>query len=368
MKHLSLYFCVLISLISTLPAKHVLFLTGEVTHGWGQHERPATSMLLAGLLQNIDPDITTEVILVDQDGWPTQAQIDQADCIFINSYGSKGHIINSEAKMSSLEAHMNQGKGVCVISFGISMNSAGLGERWKSMIGANWSKGGVALFFTEKLTAPKGEDHSILNGVVDHRLNDEIFFNYQRADASAGVLTPLLVHNAQGIDFPSNAGIRGNANAQAKKSDGFEFMMAWAFERADGGRSFCHGGGRYHFNLAKDSYRKSLINGIMWTLVEEIPNGGYNSHTPSAVTMLANIEKVNTTSWETPAGLADLQRALNYNQADEQAANWRNDAVKSGIRLTSLPNNVPHSYSAELPSPEFDLNDPRKPEAIPAKP
>ncbi|MGJ8658087.1 MAG: ThuA domain-containing protein [Akkermansiaceae bacterium] len=358
MKAILSYLVLSVMLLSITHAKHVLFLTGKVTHGWGQHERLATSTLLAGLLKNVDPQITTEVVLVDDDGWPSQAQIDKADCIFLNTYGLSGHIVSSGERMAALERHMDQGKGLCAISFGLAVKSSQeLGERWKRLTGGVWGANGVALFYTEKLFVPKGEDHPVVNGVPEHKINDEIFFNFERAGEVHGKLTPVLVHNGQGINFPSNAGIRGNRNAFGRKKAGYEFMMAWAFERAGGGRSFCHGGGRYHFNLAKDSYRKSLINGIMWTLGKDIPKNGYHSLTPSAVTMVANLDKVNKTSWNNASGLADLQRALNFNNQNGEAADWRNDETKSGIRLEKMPKNIPDSFSNASPSPEFNLGE-----------
>ncbi|MGJ8678665.1 MAG: ThuA domain-containing protein [Akkermansiaceae bacterium] len=339
--------------ITAASAQHVLFITGEESHTWGQHERRATSIILAAALENVDPEISTEHVFVATEGWPTQSQIDTADCIFINTYGYSKHIVNSDTKMSQLEAHMNLGKGFASMSWSLAVNGS-LANRWKNLIGANWSGSNrVATFNTESLYKPEVESHPVMNGLPDYHLNDEYFFNFDKS--TLGTISPILVHQGQNAAFSYDRSIRGNDATDELIANGHEFLGSWCFRRAAGGRAFGHAGGRYYFNLAKDSFRTNLLNGIMWTMKKNIPASGYRSLTPSASTMLLNLP-----SHTYRSSLTDLQRSLNYNQ--ENAAEWRDDNnPNQGINIVRKPSNIPSTFSSAAPALSLNLNSPDGP-------
>src|SRR5256885_7167668 len=50
--------------------------------------------------------------------------------------------------------------------------------------------------------------------------------------------------------------------------------MAWAFERADGGRSFGFTGGHVHNNWANEDYRRLMVNAILWSAKIDVPAEG----------------------------------------------------------------------------------------------
>ena len=58
-------------------------------------------------------------------------------------------------------------------------------------------------------------------------------------------------------------------------------LMAWAYERPDGGRGFGFTGAHYHWNWGCDSFRTVVLNGIVWTAGLEVPAGGVPSKTPT---------------------------------------------------------------------------------------
>ena len=57
--------------------------------------------------------------------------------------------------------------------------------------------------------------------------------------------------------------------------------VAWARQRADGGRGFGFTGGHWHWNWAHDQFRKLVLNGIAWTAGIEVPADGIVSKTPT---------------------------------------------------------------------------------------
>ena len=53
--------------------------------------------------------------------------------------------------------------------------------------------------------------------------------------------------------------------------------MAWACERADGGRGFGFTGAHYHKNWGNEDFRKLVLNAILWTAKIEVPPEGLAS-------------------------------------------------------------------------------------------
>ena len=53
-----------------------------------------------------------------------------------------------------------------------------------------------------------------------------------------------------------------------------EAIVAWLFERSNGGRSFNFTGTHLHASLAEEGYRRFLVNGILWSAGVEIPKAG----------------------------------------------------------------------------------------------
>lgn len=64
--------------------------------------------------------------------------------------------------------------------------------------------------------------------------------------------------------------------------------VAWAVERANGGRGFGFTGGHWHHNWAHDDFRKVVLNGLVWIAGVEVPPGGVPSKTPSIDELEAN--------------------------------------------------------------------------------
>ncbi|HTG44662.1 MAG TPA: hypothetical protein VK633_09035, partial [Verrucomicrobiae bacterium] len=53
--------------------------------------------------------------------------------------------------------------------------------------------------------------------------------------------------------------------------------MMWTFERPDGGRGFGFTGGHRHKNWGEESFRKVVLNGLLWLAHGEVPMNGVES-------------------------------------------------------------------------------------------
>ncbi|MGJ8677932.1 MAG: FG-GAP-like repeat-containing protein [Akkermansiaceae bacterium] len=347
--------------MSSLFAKHVIFISDiNDSHGVGHHERLATCTLLMASLENVDPNITTELFYRV---WPTQEQIDAADCIFINTQGNGPHLANNAVRLTQLTNHMNSGGGLCGMSWGLAMSSSTNRNTWRNLIGVNWS-GGVALFYSQNLREPAGgTNHPILNGVSEYGLCDEVFFNFDRAPATAGTIIPILVHSAENAPYYTAGGtLRSNQTAQNRGAAGYEFLGSWGYERAAGGRAFGHAFGRYQFNFANDNFRTNMLNGIMWTMGLEIPEDGYRSLTPDAEAILVNTRVAG--NWS--SNMINLQKELNFLQ--DTIVPWRQDSTTDGVNnrvgtnyLAGRTYGAATGASADAPVPSLDVNNPRDP-------
>jgi hypothetical protein len=62
--------------------------------------------------------------------------------------------------------------------------------------------------------------------------------------------------------------------ADAKKFPGREEIVAWTFDRPNGGRSFGFTGGHFHKTWGDQNFRRIVVNALLWTAKVEIPAGG----------------------------------------------------------------------------------------------
>ena len=61
------------------------------------------------------------------------------------------------------------------------------------------------------------------------------------------------------------------------KTFGAEETMMWAYDRPDGGRSFGFTGGHFHVNWGNESFRKVILNALLWSAKAEVPADGVRS-------------------------------------------------------------------------------------------
>ncbi len=94
---------------------------------------------------------------------------------------------------------------------------------------------------------------------------DEWYFN-MRFQQDMGEVTPILSAIAP-IETMSRSNGKHSGNDAVRKlvADGVPQVVAWAFERDDGGRGFGYTGGHYHAGWEDDNARNLVLNAIVWT-------------------------------------------------------------------------------------------------------
>ena len=60
-----------------------------------------------------------------------------------------------------------------------------------------------------------------------------------------------------------------------------EKVVGWAVERKDGGRGFGFTGGHFYSNYRDDSFRRFVLNAVVWIAKADVPADGIRSKAPS---------------------------------------------------------------------------------------
>ncbi len=261
------------------PGKKIVFVAGKPSHGYGAHEHNAGCLLLAKELQAAMPDFKTEVAL---SGWPKDASIfDGADCIIMYCDGGGGHMV--VPNLDAVDALAKKGVGIVCIHYGVEVEKGKAGDKFLDWIGGyfemNWS---VNPHWTAKYE--KFPDHPISRGVKPFEINDEWYYHMRFRPEMKGV-TPILTalppkDTLSRPDGPHS----GNPAVREDVAKGNPQHMAWAAERAGGGRGFGFTGGHDHWNWGDPNFRKVMLNAIVWSAHGEVPKNGVES---PAVTMKA---------------------------------------------------------------------------------
>jgi type 1 glutamine amidotransferase len=285
-KRLRPYLLAALSLLGTAhfaaaDTKKILFLAGPRDHGApGRHEYERDLKTLAQSLEQASNlgGVTTQLIV---GALPRDlAAVRDAAAIVIDSSSDRadgethplfppnpstngrGYDPETTAYLKSLDEVIRQNKtGVVILHY------ATWAENWRAReYYLNWT-GGLWVQIASKNPVDdwsmtlENRKHPILRGVKPWTYRDEIFCRF----------------------FLPNDKRRTNLLLAAPREDKAGIgpqTAAWAYQRDDGGRGFVFGGLDFRDNLARDNYRRFLLNGIAWAAGIEVPRGGITSPTP----------------------------------------------------------------------------------------
>ncbi|MDO7678762.1 MAG: hypothetical protein MUQ48_09395, partial [Pirellulales bacterium] len=66
-------------------------------------------------------------------------------------------------------------------------------------------------------------------------------------------------------------------------------VLAWAYERPEGGRGFGCTGAHFHANWGNNDFRRMMLNSLLWTSGLDVPVEGVAS-TVTPEELMANID------------------------------------------------------------------------------
>ncbi len=248
----------------------VVFISGSPSHGRLHHEHRAGNMILAKALN--ESRLNVEAVLVPHYGYPEDKSIlDDAATIVIFCTGHRGHVLNKH--LDEFDALMKKGTGVVMIHWATEAEKGKPGKKFLEWMGGfcdlDWS---VNPHWTAKFK--DFPNHPICNGVEPFEVNDEWYYHMRFVEGLKGV-TPIL------SDLPGPETLRrkdgprsGNPTVRKAVAAGEKQHVAWAYERPSGGRGFGFTGAHNHDSWRHDSFRKVVLNAILWTANVEVPKSG----------------------------------------------------------------------------------------------
>lgn len=263
----------LVSAALTAAAEtHILWIAGPPSHGWSEHEHPASSRLLATALNEAGLDIRAEV----SEGWPEDPErVKAADAIVIYGDGLDVHVANGHEK--ELAAHIDAGKGLVVLHWALEVEPGPLADLLDRGLGGrfevNWSVNPKW-----DLKDPTLVRHPVSSGVSPFDMYGEFYYHLRFRDEIMPVLKALPPADSLGFDGPRS----GNPTIRRELAEGRPQVLAWALG-TDGARAFGYTGGHYHYNWGDNNLRRLVLNGVAWAAGVEIPPNGIASVVPPLV-------------------------------------------------------------------------------------
>ena len=254
--------------------KKVVFIAGRPSHGQGEHEHRAGCLLLKSCLDKV-PGITSEVY---SNGWPDNpgAAFAGAATIVVYGDGGSGHPLLQEERLQTIGELMNKGIGLVCIHYAVEPTKEKGEKEFLEWTGGafeiNWSVNP-----TWNAEYKQFPSHPITRGVKPFTIHDEWYFHMRFRDGMKGV-TPILTAIAPESTMSRRDGTHeGNPAVREAVKSGEPQHMAWACERADGGRGFGWTGAHFHKNWGNDNFRKLVLNAILWTAKADVPADGVQS-------------------------------------------------------------------------------------------
>ncbi len=288
--------------------KKALLLAGNPSHGFGAHDHLAGCSLLAKLINESGLPVEAEVHSLQKQGWPSPEKLASANSITIYSDGGGGHPFNGH--LDELQALTQKGVGIVCIHYGVETI---IGKPGQAFI--DWTGGYFEPNFSVNphwdANYTKFPDHATTRGVKPFKTNDEWYYHMRFREGMDGVtpiltdlppISTLVVVDKDGkvvmeekdgkqvpkLSRPENA---HNNNPHVRKTilEGKTPQhMAWATQRADGGRGFGCSGGHVHWNWGNDQFRKLMLNAIVWTSGTDVPAGGVSAGKVTVDDLLTN--------------------------------------------------------------------------------
>jgi type 1 glutamine amidotransferase len=254
--------------------KKIVFLAGKPSHGPGEHEHRAGSLLLADCLTKNVPGVSAVVV---SNGWPTDESVfKDAAAIIVYCDGGKGHALLQGDRLKTIGALMDRGVGLACLHYAVEPTRECGQTEFMDWIGGSfeihWSVNPHWMANFKSIPA-----HPITRGVEPFQLYDEWYFNMRFRTNMTGV-TPILSAVPTPGTIKRNDGPHSN-NPHVRESveRGDAQHLAWAAERPNGGRGVGYTGGHFHKSWGDENARRLVLNAILWLAKVEVPANGVQS-------------------------------------------------------------------------------------------
>ena len=252
--------------------KRIVLIAGKQSHGPGDHEFRAGSLLLKKCLDQVS-GIST---VVHSNGWPADASaFDGAAAVLIYADGGAGHPAIQGERLKIIDGLAKKGVGIGCAHYGVEVPKGDPGNAMLDWIGGHYEH----LFSCNPMWAPEFKnfpDHPVTRGVKPFSVTDEWYFNIRFRPEMKGV-TPILVAKCPDDVRKGPYVYPKGPYPHIIEASGRDEVMMWVAEREDGGRGFGFTGGHRHVNWGDENFRKVMLNALLWIAKAEVPANGVTS-------------------------------------------------------------------------------------------
>jgi hypothetical protein len=250
--------------------RNILFLAGPKSHGPGEHEFPAGSLLLADALNRSGLGITAQVSL----GWPAQAKaFAGVSEVVIYCDGEDTHV--AKGHFAFLDSLNKAGVGITFMHYALVVaKGPEEGDRVLNWLGGYyetyWS---VNPMWTASFAALPA--HPATSGAKPFTIEDEWYFHMRFRSGMAGVTPLLSAHPPEETVIGQPDGPHtSNPDVRAAVAAGEIQHLAWVSENPGRGRGFGFCGAHFHSNWGKPDFLRLVLDGLVWTAGGNVPVTG----------------------------------------------------------------------------------------------
>lgn len=217
----------------------------------GHHDYLGGCRLMEVLLRQSEG---VEPVLVEKD-WPADESVfDGAKAVvFYTDGGGKQAYLANPDRIAKIETLAGQGIGIVNLHQAVEFSPAFAKQSFAWTGAAYTPLSGRGHWDSVHEKFP---DHPVTRGVTAWTINDGWLHRFQFAETG---ITPLVWSAKESGGSPDG---------------GNPAVVAWTYDRPDGGRSFNFSGLDAHGAWEREGMRRLVINGILWSAGLEVPAAG----------------------------------------------------------------------------------------------
>jgi len=213
------------------------------------HEYVAGLKILHELLRN-QPGIEVRLVAADEPWTAGPELLEGADGAVLFLAAGAQWLSKDAARLAAFQRLAERKGGLCCLHWGMGTKSAEPIAPFVALFGGCHGGPDRKYQVLETELGPAPGEHPIQQGIAAIKVHDEFYYALKFASDPR----PVPVMQAQ--------------------IDGEPQTVAWAWERADGGRSFGFSGLHAHRNWERPEYRRLVLRGVLWSLRKPIPADG----------------------------------------------------------------------------------------------
>lgn len=232
------------------PKRVLLLAQSPDGHPKTTHEYLAGQRILKHLLAQFD-ELETEIVDADSPWEEGPEKLRQADVVVMFVSEGARWINEDQRRYQAFVETADRGAGLIALHWAVGTREAKNIRPFVNLFGG--CHGGPdrkhAVFETS--FDPASSRHPIAFGVDSTDVREEFYYRLKWVEPATDVV-PVMT-----------AAI-----------DGQDETVAWAWQRPDGGKSFGFTGLHFHENWRHESYRRLVVQSVLWSCNQEIPEGG----------------------------------------------------------------------------------------------